>query len=78
MQNVLPAGTNLALLGRKLLPAGVYQRMRDFIKSGPRVPVPEMPEPWRLRIAEQYGSGNRRLEARTGLPLKSLGYPVEC
>lgn len=78
MQNRLPVGTNLAVLGRKLLPAALYQPIRDFVTAGRRVPVPEMSEHWRARLAEACGRGNSKLEERSGLPLRALGYPIAC
>jgi len=74
IQKMLPTGTNFALLGRRLLPLTVYARIRDVVRAGPRVARPEMPERWRRRIAEVCGTGNARLQARSGLPLKDLGY----
>lgn len=74
VQNMLPTGTNLALLGRRLMPLAIYLRIRDVVRAGPRVAHPDMPEHWRRRIAEVCGKGNARLQARSGLPLRDLGY----
>jgi hypothetical protein len=76
LQNYLPSGTNLALMGRRILPNSVYLPMRDFARGGNRVKTPHMPESWRDRIVEKCASGNAQIEARKNIPLAILGYPV--
>lgn len=78
VQNNLPNSTNLALLGRRFLPHSVYAQVRKFVIGGPRVRHPTLPDVWKLRIAELCASGNVQIEARKKIPLRALGYPVEC
>ncbi len=75
IQDRLPSGTNLAQLGRRLLPPSVYEPARRFVAGGRRVASPDLPEGWRARIAALCGEGNARLAARRALPLAALGYP---
>jgi hypothetical protein len=76
IQDMLPPGTNLALLGRRLLPQPIYEPIRRFIEGGSRLGAPELPDEWRQRIAKMCGASNARLEARRKLPLAALGYPT--
>jgi hypothetical protein len=76
VQNLLPNGTNLALLGRRFMPGPLYDRVRGFVVSGQRVESPEVPEKWRARIFDMCARGNAELQKRKNLPLAELGYPV--
>ncbi len=75
IQAAMPAGTNLAMLGRRLLPMALYQRFRKMVVGGQPLEA-TLSERWRARIAAACARGNAQLEARTGLPLGALGYPV--
>lgn len=77
IQGLMAAGTNLATLGRKVLPLPVYQRIRKLVVGGRRLEPPELSQVWHARVAQACAAGNVRLEARTGLPLGTLGYPVQ-
>lgn len=76
IQNVLPMDTNLAMLGRRMLPRPIYEIGRRFVAGGRRIEPPPLSESWRRRIAELCAEGNAKLEARRNLPLRALGYPV--
>jgi len=75
IQDQLPSGTSLAMLGRRLLPKAVYEPVRGFVTGGRRVASPQMPERWRQRVAAACASGNARLASRRNMPLAALGYP---
>jgi hypothetical protein len=77
IQSALPKGTNFAKLGRRVFPRAIYEPVRRFVAGGRAVAVPELPKRWIKRIAELCARGNAQLEARTGLPLGALGYPVQ-
>lgn len=76
VQGSMPTGTNLATLGRRLLPTPLYQQVRSIVVGGKRLEAPQLSERWCSRVAAACARGNARLEARTGLPLGALGYPV--
>lgn len=76
IQDRLPKGTNLAQLGRRLLPASVYEPARRFVTGGGRVASPQLPDRWQRRIAAACAEGNAQLAARKNIPLAALGYPV--
>ena len=76
VQAAMPAGTNLATLGRQLLPMPLYQRIRGMVVGGRLLETPRLSDRWSSRIAAACARGNAQLEARTGLPLATLGYPV--
>ena len=76
VEGALPAGTNLALKGRALLPAGLYERIKRYVGGGARLDAPPLSEEWERRISKICGQGNLMLEAATGLPLRDLGYPM--
>jgi hypothetical protein len=76
IQHYLPSGTNLALLGRRLLPRPIYEPVRNFVAGGARIGSPELPTRWRERVAAICAVGNSRIAARLNLPLAALGYPV--
>jgi hypothetical protein len=76
VQNLLPSGTNLALIGRRILPLPLYRRVRDFTTSGRRIAVPELSGEWPARLAALCGEGNTALARRRQLPLATLGYPM--
>lgn len=75
LQNMLPMETNFALLGRRFLPAPLYQNIKNLVAGGARVETPVVSEQWRSRIGAICAKGNAQLEERRGLPLRSLGYP---
>lgn len=76
IQDFLPAGSNLALLGRQWLPQFVYEPIRSFFLAGRRVEAPALSERSCNRIVQICAAGNARLASRTGLPLRELGYPA--
>ncbi len=76
VQDRLRSGTNLAQLGRRLLPLSVYKPVRCLVTGGRRVPSPALSERWRARVAKACGEGNARLAARRSMPLAALGYPI--
>jgi hypothetical protein len=76
-ERVFRKGTNLALLGRKLLPAWIYEPVRRFVRSGRRVEPPELPGDWAARVVAECAEGNAAIEARKKIILGALGYPVE-
>lgn len=76
LQSRMSAGTNLATLGRRLLPMPLYRRLRDLVVGGRRVNPPSLSERWRDRVSIACGPGNAKLAARTGIDLGQLGYPV--
>jgi hypothetical protein len=76
-ENVFPVGTNLALLGRRLLPLSIYEPVRHFVNSGRRLASPDLPDGWLARVAAECAQGNAAIEARKKVPLRALGYPVE-
>lgn len=76
LQNCLPKGANLALMGRRWMPQPLYDLVRGFIVSGRRVESPVLPDGWTARIAALCATGNAALAARRNLPLGALGYPV--
>jgi hypothetical protein len=76
VQDRLPKGTNLALIGRRLLPSSMYEPIRRFVTSGSRVPSPGLPGGWEDRVAAICARGNAAIEARKAVPLRALGYPV--
>jgi hypothetical protein len=78
VQNLLPSGTNLALIGRRILPLPLYRRVRDFTTGGRRTTVPELPGEWHARLAALCGEGNTALARRRQLPLAALGYPMRA
>ncbi len=69
-------GANLALLGRRLMPQFIYEPARRFVTGGRLITPPEFSERWAKRIFDLCAQGNAQLEARIGLPLGALGYPV--
>jgi len=77
VQNLLPQGTNLALLGRDLLPSWLYEPIRRFVRSGRRVSSPDLPGDWPARVAAECAQGNAAIETRKKVPLRALGYPVD-
>jgi hypothetical protein len=76
VQTLLPAGTNLALVGRRILPLPLYRRVRDFTTGGRRTAVPELSGEWAQRLAALCGEGNAALARRRQLPLAALRYPM--
>lgn len=76
IQGVMPTGTNLAQVGRRLLPMTLYSKVRNIVVAGRRLESPPISERWRSRLAAMCGRANAQLEVRTGLPLGALGYPV--
>jgi hypothetical protein len=76
IQDYLPKGTNLALLGRRWMPRSLYEWVRRFVVGGRRVDSPDLPENWSTRIFELCAHGNTKLAERKNLPLRALGYPV--
>ncbi len=76
LQDRLPSGTNLARLGRRLMPPSLYEPAHRFVAGGRRVASPALPDRWRTRIAAMCGESNARLAARKALPLAALGYPL--
>ena len=78
LQNRMAAGTNLAMLGRRILPKPLYRKIRDVVVGGRRVEAPSLPERWRARVAAACAPGNSEIEARIGIPLGGLGYPVRA
>lgn len=78
LQHALPMKTNLASLGRRFLPAFLYNAVRGFVSGGRRIAAAEVPERWHGKIAGICAAGNAQLEKRKGLPLRALGYPVEA
>ncbi len=76
IQNRLPSGTNLAEIGRKLLPQAVYARARRLVTGGRRVPSPALPERWQQRVAAACAQGNAWLATSKNIPLAALGYPI--
>jgi hypothetical protein len=77
IQNSLPTGTNLALLGRRSLPKSIYNLFHRFVTGGARVESPALPEIWKTRISALCARGNAAIEARKAIPLRALGYPTE-
>jgi hypothetical protein len=77
MQERLFNGTNLAMLGRRVLPLSLYEPVRQFVTGGRRVPSPVLPDEWNARLPALCAHGNTQLEARKKIPLRALGYPVE-
>jgi hypothetical protein len=77
LQHALPRKTNLAMLGRRLLPKFIYNAARRFIAGGQRANAAEVPAHWRMKISSLCAAGNLRIEKRKNLPLGALGYPVE-
>ena len=76
LQDMMPAGANLATFGRRMLPQPVYQLGRRIVLGGRRVESPQLTPEWRERIGAMCANGNARLEARKNIPLRGLGYPV--
>ena len=76
LESVLPAGTNLALTGRGVLPATLYERIKRYAGRGAPLGAPPLSQEWQRRITEICGQGNLMLERATGLPLRNLGYPM--
>lgn len=76
LQSRMSAGTNLATLGRRLLPMPLYSRVRDIVVGGKRVAPPTLSARWRDRVAAACQLGNAKLAVRTGIDLGQLGYPV--
>jgi hypothetical protein len=77
LQDSLLHGTNLSLLGRRLLPSPIYEPIRRFVTGGARKSGPDFPDGWLARVTEMCARGNAELEARKKIPLRTLGYPVE-
>jgi hypothetical protein len=75
IQDRLPSGTNLARLGRRVLPPAVYEPARRFVTGGRRVTSPQFSDRWQARIAATCAQGNARLALRKNIPLAALGYP---
>jgi hypothetical protein len=75
IQDRLPSGTNLARLGRRVLPPAVYEPARRFVTGGRRVTSPQFSDHWQARIAATCAQGNARLASRKNIPLAALGYP---
>jgi hypothetical protein len=75
-QDRLPGETNLARLGRRLLPLSLYAAARRFVVGGRRISSPALPERWRAEVAAVCGESNARLAKRRVLPLAELGYPI--
>lgn len=75
IQPLLPEGENLAMIGRRMLPGGIYSLMRQWVVSGGRIDVPEMPPAWETEIYRQCANTNAILAERRKLPLGDLGYP---
>ncbi|MEA2978774.1 MAG: hypothetical protein QOF09_597 [Alphaproteobacteria bacterium] len=78
LQNRMSAGTNLAMLGRRILPMPLYRKIRGVVVGGRRVEAPPLPERWHVRVAAACAPGNSKIEARIGIPLGGLGYPVQA
>jgi len=76
VQGHLPAGTNLAHFGRRVLPEIMYRPIRSFVVSGRRMASPTFSAEWCRRIASACAAGNSRIAVRKSLPLESLGYPI--
>jgi hypothetical protein len=76
VQHLLRDGSNLALIGRRVLPEAVYIRMRNFVVGGRRVEAPDVPADWANRVAKLCAEGNAALARRKRLPLAALGYPI--
>jgi len=77
MQGLLAQGTNLATVGRRILPGPIYQIIRRTVVAGSRVPSPTMPDRWTERLQSICAAGNARIARAKDIPLGSLGYPVE-
>jgi hypothetical protein len=58
-----------------LLPAPLRRRWRNYLEGGKGARV-ELPAVWLNRIVDYYGSDNRKLAARFGLPLQDYNYPM--
>ncbi len=59
----------------KTLPAPLRRAWRNYLEGGRRARV-ELPAGWLDRIVDYYGSDNRKLAARYGLPLRDYNYPM--
>lgn len=57
------------------LPGPLRRAWRNYLEGGQRARV-ELPPAWLDRIVEYYGSDNRKLAARFGLPLQDYNYPM--
>ncbi|MFA7318072.1 MAG: hypothetical protein WC029_11035 [Sulfuricella sp.] len=77
LQSLLPAGNNLALTGRGMMPLAIYDLMHQWVVSGRRINFPEMPPEWEAEIYRRCAHQNAILAERRGLPLEDLGYPYE-
>src|SRR5262249_17185352 len=77
-ERMFPEGTNLAMIGQRLLPASIYEPVRRFVRSGRRLDAPELPGDWAARVAAECAEGNAAIEVRKKIPLRALGYPVEA
>ena len=76
VQNILPTGANLALAGRRYLPAKIYEPIRGFVTGGRLIEAAEMPADWLVRLQVLCGSGNAALARRKNIPLATFGYPL--
>lgn len=75
LQNLLPEGTNLATVGRRVFPSFLYEPIKKFSTGGKRTEPPQLTQHWREIITAFSSPGNKSLAARRHLPLKDYGYP---
>lgn len=77
LQLLLPSGSNLALMGRRMMPLVLYDLLHQWVVSGRRIRSPKMPPEWEAEIYRQCARSNAILAERRCLPLGDLGYPCE-
>jgi len=77
LQSQLPKGSNVAFMGRRMMPLRIYDRIRQWVVSGRRISTPDMPPEWEAEIYRRCAYSNTILAEKKGLPLKHYGYPCD-